>query len=248
MDNKKKVAAAVAATIAASGAAVDASFDSPADLLQADISKEPQIQYVDLENDQDPGLQDEDKQRQAESNKGGPIREWILHLPLAVRALFVLPFWFVGHLLILGGSALFSAASPLVNVLLGFVLIALVIAGAFTATAKAMFPDLPIRKILNRHSIKWILIASAAVWLADIVLGMFWADYAHFKTLILGAFTLIAIGSVVIWFARREHRRRLKAAAKAAAKEAKKEPEDLVYTSLGQTFTVHPPQQQDQLP
>ena len=35
MDNKKKVAAAVAATIAASGAAVDASFDNPADLLQA---------------------------------------------------------------------------------------------------------------------------------------------------------------------------------------------------------------------
>ena len=242
MDNKKKVAAAVAATIAASGVAVDASFDNPADLLQADLKTEPQIQYVDLENDQDTGNQDEDKQKQAETVKSGPVREWILHLPLAVRALFVLPFWFVGHMIIIGGSALFTAASPLLNYLLGFVLIALVIAGAFTATAKAMFPDLPIRKILNRHSIKWILIAAAAVWLADLVLGMFWAGYAHFKTLILGAFTLIAIGSVVIWFARREHRRRLKAAAKAAEAEAKKEPEDLVYTSLGQTFTLRPPQ------
>ena len=246
MDNKKKVAAAVAATIAASGAAVDASFDNPADLLQADVNQQPKVQYVDLENDQDATVQDEEKQK-PETTKTGPLREWILKLPLAVRALFVLPFWFIGHMIIIGGSALFTAASPLLNYLLGFALIALVIAGAFTATAKAMFPDLPVRKILNRHSIKWILIAAAAVWLADILLGIFWADYAHFKTLILGGFTLISIGSVVIWFARREHRRReklaAKAAADAAAAAAMEEPPDLVYSSLGQTFTVRPPRE-----
>lgn len=237
-DNKKKVAVALAATIAASGAAVDASFDNPADLLQSDAAAlEPKIQYVDLENDQDTGqVQDEDKQKQSEQGKSGPLREWILHLPVAVRAVFVLPFWFVGHLIVIGASTLFSAASPVVNWLLGFVLLALVIAGAFTATAKAMFPDLPIRKILNRHSIKWILIAAAAAWLADLLLGIFWAGYAHVKTIFIGAFTLISIGSVVIWFARREHRRRIREAE--AVEEPEEEPEDLVYTSLGQTFTV----------
>ncbi len=239
MDNKKKVAAAVAATIAASGAAVDASFDNPADLLQQDSAVEPHVQFVDLENDQDPGATDEDKQKAAETQKSGPVREWILHLPLAVRALFVLPFWFIGHLLVMGGSLLFTGLSPILHWLLGFALIAVVIAGAFTATAKAMFPDLPIRKILNRHSIKWILIAAAAVWLADILLGIFWAGYAHFKSLVLGCFTLIAIASVVIWFARREKRRRKKLEEEAAAQLIEEEEEeDLVYTSLGQTFTV----------
>ena len=241
MDNKKKVAAAVAATIAASGAAVDASFDNPADLLQADANTEPKIQYVDLENDQDPGTVQEDEKKEQQTGKSGLLREWILGLPLAVRAVFVLPFWFVGHMIILGGSALFTAASPVIHWLLGFLLIALVIAGAFTATAKAMFPDLPIRKILNKHSIKWILIAAAAVWLADLLLGVFWAEYAHFKSLILGGFTLISIASVVIWFARREHRRRAKLAEKAAEMEEPEPEPDLVYTSLGQTFTVRPP-------
>ena len=239
MDNKKKVAAAVAATIAASGAAVDASFENPADLLQADANQEPQIQYVDLENDQDPGDLAQDDEKQNRDGKSNPLRTWILGLPLAVRTVFVLPFWFIGHLIIMGASALFTAASPFVNYLLGFLLIALVIAGAFTATAKAIFPDLPVRKILNRHSIKWILIAAVAVWLADLLLGMFWMEYAHYKTLFLGGFTLVSISSVVIWFARREQRHRVKLAAKEAARAAQLEAQaDLVYTSLVQTFKV----------
>lgn len=237
MDNKKKIAAAVAATIAASGAAVDASFDNPADMLQQN-TVEPKIEYVDLENDQAPA--DEDKQKPAETVKQSPVREWILHLPLAVRAVFVLPVWFVGHLIMAGGGMLFSALSPVMNWVLSFALMALVIAAAFTVTAKAMFPDLPLGKILNRHSIKWILIVSAAAFAADLILGIFWAEYAHFKNIVTGGLILISIGSLIIWFARREHRRRIASESEEEAAE-EEEPEDLVYTSLGETFTVRPP-------
>lgn len=238
MDNKKKVAAAVAATIAASGAAVDASFDHPADILQQDLNTQPQIQYVDPENDQDTGgTQDEDKQKDPAA-KAGPVQEWILQLPLAVRAVFVLPLWFAGHLVVMGGNLLFAGLSPILQYLLSFVLLALVIAAAFAAAAKAMFPDLPIGRILNRHSIKWILIAAAAAWLADLLLGIFWTGYAHVKGLFLGVFLLIAIGSVALWFARREHRRRASLCMETEA--ACEEPETLEYTSLGQTFTIRP--------
>ena len=237
MDNKKKIAAAVVATIAASGAAVDASFDNPADMLQQN-TVEPKIEYVDLENDQAPA--DEDKQKPAETVKQSPVREWILHLPLAVRAVFVLPVWFVGHLIMAGGGMLFSALSPVMNWVLSFALMALVIAAAFTVTAKAMFPDLPLGRILNRHSIKWILIVSAAAFAADLILGIFWAEYAHFKNIVTGGLILISIGSLIIWFARREHRRRIASESEEEAAE-EEEPEDLVYTSLGETFTVRPP-------
>ncbi|MBQ9015207.1 MAG: hypothetical protein IJ109_03720 [Firmicutes bacterium] len=244
MDNKKKVAAAVAATIAASGVAVDASFDNPADILQQDVNTQPQIQYVDLENDQDTGAaQDEDKQKDP-AVKAGPVQEWILHLPLAVRAVFVLPLWFAGHLLVMGGNLLFAGLSPILQYLLSFVLIALVIAAAFTAAAKAMFPDLPIGKILNRHSIKWILIAAAAAWLADLLLGIFWSGYAHVKSILLGVFTLLSIGSVVLWFARREHRRLASLCIQPEA--VCEEPETLEYTSLGQTFTIRPDRERDE--
>ena len=41
-------------------------------------------------------------------------------------------------------NMLFAGMSPILHWLLGFVLLALVIMGAFTVTAKAMFPDLPL--------------------------------------------------------------------------------------------------------
>ena len=181
-----------------------------------------------------------DKQKPAETVKQSPVREWILHLPLAVRAVFVLPVWFVGHLIMAGGGMLFSALSPVMNWVLSFALMALVIAAAFTVTAKAMFPDLPLGKILNRHSIKWILIVSVAAFAADLILGIFWAEYAHFKNIVTGGLILISIGSLIIWFTRREHRRRIAAESEEEAAE-EEEPEDLVYTSLGETFTVRPP-------
>lgn len=238
MDNKKKVAAAVAATIAASGAAVDASFDDPAEILQQ-TTPEPKIEYVDLEGDADSSPAEDDKQKQA-GQKAGALQEAILKLPLAVRVCFVLPIWFVGHLIVTGGGMLFTALTPFWHYILSFLLLALVIAAGFTACAKAMFPDLPLGKILNRHSIKWILIVSAAVYAADLILGMTWAGYAQVRTICTGGFTLVGLGSIATWFARREHRRREKLRAEAAA-EAAREPEELVYTSCGETFKIRRP-------
>lgn len=241
MDNKKAAAAAVAAVITASGAAVEASFDSPADLLQ-DTSVDPKVEYVNMGADQDDGSMvqdDEEKGKQKAGSAKYAFREWILSLPMAVRVLFVLPQWFLGNLIVAGGELLFAGLTPVLHWVCGFALLALVIAGAFTVTAKAIFPDLPIRKILSRKNIKWILIASAGVFSADLILGMFWTQYAHFKALFMGLFTLIALGAIVIRFVRWENRRRARLCEEREA--AEEEPaEELVYTSLGQTFTVRP--------
>ena len=241
MDNKKAAAAAaVAAVISASGAAVEANFDSPADILQ-NSDGEPKVEYVNSDNtaaDSDTVTADDEKQRQ-DVQGGSAVRQVILKLPLAVRALFVVPQWIIGSLVVHLGGLLFAGLSPVLHWVLSFVLFALVIAAAFTVTAKAMFPDLPLRKILNRHSIKWILIASAAAFAADLVLGAFWAGYAHFKALVTFGLILLSLVALLIWFTRRENRRRQRLEESRAQEEAP-EPEELVYTSLGQTFTVRP--------
>jgi hypothetical protein len=66
-----------------------------------------------------------------------------------------------------------------------------------------------------------------------------WADYAHFKALVTFGLILLGLGALVLWFARRESRRRRRE-VEALAEEAEPEEEELVYTSLGQTFTVRP--------
>lgn len=237
VEKKKAAAAAVASVIAASGAAVDAAVDDPADILQQ-TNVDPKVDYVIPDADPDAVDQDSEKQKQKKTAKEA-FSEWVLGLPYAIRVLFVLPLWAVGTLIAGAGQLLLAGLSPIANWLLGFVLIALVIGAAFTLTAKAMFPDLPLGKILNRHTIKWILVASVLAFAADLLLGIFWPAYTAYKTLFIAIILLIATASLTIWFSRREKRRRERL-AKQAAIESAEEPEELVYSSLGETFTVRP--------
>ena len=237
LEKKKAAAAAVASVIAASGAAVQATVDDPSDILQQ-TNVDPKVDYVIPEADQGTTDQDSEKQKQKKTAKEA-ASEWILSLPYAVRVLFVLPLWAVGTLVVGAGQLIFAGLSPIANWLLGFALIALVIGAAFTITAKAMFPDLPLRKILNRHTIKWILVASVLAFVADLLLGIFWPAYTAYKTVFIAIILLIATGSLTIWFSRREKRRRERLAEEAAT-EVIEEPKELVYSSLGETFTVRP--------
>ena len=240
MDNNKAAAAAVAAVISASGTAVEASFDNPADILQTN-APDPKVQDIgDDGQAPDSAVQDEDKAKTQAKAGGGVFREWILGLPMAVRALVVVPLWAVGSLIVIGGHLLFTALSPVLHLILSFLLMALVIAAAFTVTAKALFPDLPLRKILNRHSIKWILIGTAVAFAADLVLKATWADYASFRAMVTAGLILLVLIALVVWFVRRENRRRAREAEALLEAEEEEEPKELVYTSLGQTFTVRP--------
>ena len=239
VDKKKAAAAAAVATIiSASSTAVDANFDDPADLLQQ-TNVEPKVQHIDMGDPQDNSDTDQDSEKQKGKAETGTFRSFILSLPLAVRYIFVLPMWFVGNAIMYGASLLFAGLSPVLHGVLSFLVLALIVFGAFTLTAKAIFPDLPLSKIINRHSIKWILIASAAVYVADLILGVAWAEYAHFKTLVIGAMTLAALCLIVLWFVRRESRRRKKLEAKALQKQLQEpESDELVYESLGETFVI----------
>ena len=238
LEKKKAAAAAVATVISASGVAVDATFDNPAEILQT-ASVEPQVQSIDgdMATDEDAVQEDEEKQK---TTAKGTFKEWILGLPIMVRAVFVLPAWLIGTGIMAAGEFLFTALSPFAHWILSFLLLALVIAAAFTITAKAMFPDLPLRKILNKHSIKWIVIVSIVAFAADLMLGVLWVEYTRYKTLVIAGLILLSLGSLMLWFSRREKRRREKEALNVDAVEADDEPEELVFTSLGETFTVRP--------
>ncbi len=238
MDKKKTAAAAVAAVISASGAAVEATFDNPADVLQ-NTNVEPKVQHIDTDagGAADGQAQDEEKGAKATSMKDR-FREGILALPLGVRFLFVLPLWFIGSLVMAGGHLLFMALSPFAHLILSFLLFVAVIGAAFTLTAKAMFPDLPLRKILCKRNIVGILIASGVAFAADMILGVTWPEYGQVKTLVVAGLILVCLGSLVLWFARRENARRKKEAARLDEEAAAEE--SLTYTSLGQTFTVRP--------
>ena len=235
MDKKKAAAATMAGVIAASGAAVDTQFDSPADILQNN-TPEPVVQNIDTGGDDGTGTQDDRSKQAAQEKK--TLRERILELPLAVRVIFVVPLWAVGHVLVMAGGALVTALSPLWNGITSFLMFALLMLALFTVGAKMMFPDLPLRKILNRHTIKGVLIASAGLFVADWGLPLIWPGYVHWKTLVLGILGLFAIIALLLRFGKKEEKRR----AEEAEEEYYEESEELlVVSSMGQTFTMPAP-------
>lgn len=239
MDKKQAAAAAIATTIAASGAAVDAAFDNPQDILQ-NTAMEPVVEYADAGAGDDGGAtQDEEKGKQVVNTAKQSVREWILGLPLAVRYIVVVPLWFIGNLVLWAGGLVFTGLSPLFDGALHLLLLAAVLTGAFAVAAKAMFPDLKLRKILNKKTFKGILIAAVVVFVTDLALKVGWPAYIQYRTVAIALFTLVVLFLLVVRFARRENKRRRK--EKDQAEVLGMEEEDLVYTSLGQTFTIRRP-------
>lgn len=241
MDKKKAAATALATTIAASGAAVDATFDSPQDILQ-NTYVEPVVEYVNPDGTTDDGgttQDDEDKGKQAVTAAKKTVREWILGLPLAVRYIVVVPLWFVGNLVLWAGGIIMTGLSPLWEGALHLLLLAAVLTGAFTIAAKAMFPDVPLKKILNKRTFKGILTVAVFVFLLDLALKVGWPEYMQYRTVAIALFTLAVLFLLVMRFGRRENKRRRK--EREMAQVMGVEEEDLVYESLGQTFTIKRP-------
>lgn len=172
-DWKKKAAVGAVCAAASAGVLVSGAFDTPADLLHDDDDAAVTAHTVILADD-DADLPDEED----EERKGSPVRRWMQSLPLAVRALVGVPLWALGWVLTELASLLWTAVlSPLGSSVLSWLLTALLAVGAFDLTAKALFPDIPFRKLLSRRNLLLILDGTLLLGAADTVLPLVWEDY-----------------------------------------------------------------------
>ena len=182
---KNKGAATAAATIAAAGVLIGGSFEAPADILKEDAAPAPPPIVETLNAEADPGdgdTGDEDAaaEEEEEKKKGGVrarTREFVLRLPLAVRACVAVPLWCVGWVLISAGSLLWtSLLSPAGAEIAKWIVIALMLLAAIAITVKTVFPKTPLKKILNRRTLLWVLGGSTLFCIADVVLQHFVPD------------------------------------------------------------------------
>ena len=231
---KRRAAAAAVAVVTSASMVVGGIFQSPADLLEEqDIL--PQVVYTDDDDldsgggdggDEDSGdngseLEEEEEQ----SGQRAGLRQRILQLPYAVRLLVVLPLWALGWLLLTGLSALWGAVlSPVLGKALAWLLLIGALLGAFLLAGKTLFPDLPVKKILNKRSVLGLVIGSVVLGVADIVVPLFWAEYTRIENIVRAVGVLLVLGTVTGLLARREFRRRRELAA-AADKPEEVQPE-----------------------
>ncbi len=207
-DMGKKAVTTTLAVFTAAGLAVSNAVDSPTELLEDGSGVGPGTSPVatthviapapDLDGDDGDEDADEMKKRPRARAK---LRETILALPLGVRMVVILPLWLLGSgVTWLGGfllSGLWSVAAPVAA-----------LAAGFTAAAKAIFPDLPLKKILNRKTIPWLMQGALFLVILDGVLSVAWEDYGQYKHLSLCLALLPVLGALVRRFVRKELERR----------------------------------------
>ncbi|MDO5445402.1 MAG: hypothetical protein Q4F31_07270 [Eubacteriales bacterium] len=127
---------------------------------------------------------------------GNILRNAIMKLPKWVRSLVGVPLWCVGWLLISSASALWSAVlSPVLGAVSGWILTAALILITAAVAVKAAFPDLPLKKILNKRTLLGTLIGVTILALFNAVLPFFSESYERIATLvkILGSTAVLAV-------------------------------------------------------
>ena len=184
-------------------------FSGPADITQdqsagSNFTPAPVVldidEFVNTPVDEDDD-EDGDEQKTVRQSFMARFRQAVLSLPQTVRLLLVVPLWAAGTAIMTVISFLWNIlfASPLgafiASLFMGFA----ILLGLFTVTAKALFPDVPIRKILCKRNI--IILGCLAVLLSafDAVAPAYWHSYPLAAALL----KLVLGGSVIGYLAHR---------------------------------------------
>ena len=178
---RKKVATAAAGVVAACSLAVAVAAPSPCELFGG-VEQAPAAQVA-LENERRTS-------KPASPTLAERLRARFLSAPSVLRGLALLPFWAAGKALLTLLSALFSALSPVWQVLLSVLLNALLLFGLFMLVYKLLFPKKKLRDLLTKRNILLLAGGSLLLAAADAALSAFWKDYRPVSIAVKLAFAL----------------------------------------------------------
>ena len=248
MAKKKKnaggtVAATAVAAVTAAGVLVGGAYASPDDLMHDGPQPVVQTLVTDSPQLDDGGGADADdgvseEETDSEEEKRGVhngVRRLVRAAPAKVRALVAVPLWAIGTGVTALASALWSSVlSPAAAQVLSWLGVALMAALVFTLAVKTAFPDLPLKKILNRRSLLCIGVLCLFWGIADAALPLFWDDYRKLSAAVRIVGSLVCTGVPVAFFVRRHNRRKPEEIVAEPVEVPAEEPEDIPEPTPGE--------------
>ena len=203
------VAAMTAAGVMVGGAMSspeDTMNDSPDAIVQT-VSIAPQVQVDAGGGDggaEEAVVVEEEKKKRG---KASAVRKALAEAPFSQRVRLAIPLWIAGSLMAAFLSTLWmSALPPLAAAALSWVLTALMAVLVFVLAVKTVFPDLPLKKILNKRSMLCIGILCLVCGILDAALPFFWDDYTKLSKLLHVLGTAACTGVPILYFLRRHKR------------------------------------------
>ena len=192
----KKVAVTAVGLFASASLALGGVVDTPGELFYGAPQAAQVVLYASVQDDCAPVVfPSEPAKKERLRDK---LRRLFLSQPSVVRGVVLLPFWTAGKVLIAFLSLLFTALSPLLQILLGFVLNAILLFGLFLVILKLLFPNRRLRDFLTRRNILLLLAGSLILSAADTVLKLFWEDYRPIS-IAINLVTALVVLSLLCW-------------------------------------------------
>ena len=190
----KKAAATAVGLFAAVSLALGGVVDTPGDLFSGAPQAAQVVLYASVQDDCAPVAVSPAKKERLRDK----LRRLFLSQPSVVHGVVLLPFWTAGKVLIAIFSLLFSALSPVFQVILGVLLNALLLFGLFILVLKLFFPNLKLKDFLTKRNVILLIAGSLLLTLTDTILKMFWEDYRPISIAIKIVAALIVL-SLLCW-------------------------------------------------
>ena len=215
-ERENKAAKKAVALIAAAGMLIGNLFSSPAELLQKDEGAIPPppaaiVDYAvpDAGPDDDGDASAPDEEGEEKLSLRGRLRRRILRLPLFVRALIGVPLWGIGWGITSLLSLLWSALlSPVFAAVLKWIFAAALLLLAVMLTVKAVFPDIPLKKLLTKRSFLTVFIGMGVLAAADTALGIAIPDKEFISVIVKAVGSLGVMALAVVPAIAGENRKR----------------------------------------
>ena len=230
---KKKLARTGVALFTSASVLVGGVFPSPDALLADEQPLNPVVVYEndndnDLDGDGgDDGSSTEEEEEEVSGESVGVrarLRQRILQLPLSVRVFVLVPMWALGWGIWTVARGLWSMLlGPIAGKAIGWLFLLAALLGAFALGIKTIFPDMPLKKILNKKSLLGLLLGGLTLGAADLTIPLFWDGYEQLAQIFRATGVALILGTVSFALIRRTLRQRR---AEPVPAEGPAEPEE----------------------
>ncbi len=184
-------------------------FSGPGEINEDQVSSQLRQAPIvmDVDDYMNTSVDDDDDADEQKNAKVGVVQRFkqaVLNLPASVRLLIITPLWAIGTAIMTAASFLWNVifSSPLGAFIASFAIGYAVLVGLFAVTAKMLFPNVPLKKILNKRNVLILGIAAVLLSFIDWMAPMYWHQYPAVAAAVKLGVGVFVIGTICYRFSK----------------------------------------------
>ena len=178
---KRKLLTTTTLVSISSSVLLSSTIDNPNEIINnMNIKQNKNIEYASINEDDD--IFDDYDQEDSNDFKN-IILNLIYKLPKFIRIIFIVPMWFLGTFISFMLNKLLKLLSPILGLIIDFIVSTLISLLIIVICVKILFPNLSLKKILNKKTILTVVIGNFILFILDIIMPHIYPDYTFYRNL-----------------------------------------------------------------